>query len=131
MSQLKLVIVTPETTTLDKMVESVVLPLIDGEAGILPGHSPMIGRLGPGELRVQSGGTTERFYVDGGFVQIERGTVSVLTGRSLPASKVDLVAARAALAKAESEPVGKAELAELRLKAIAQAQAQIRIAERV
>ena len=55
MAQIQLVIVTPEKTTFDQAVDSVTLPLIDGEAGILPGHAPMIGRLGPGELRVNSG----------------------------------------------------------------------------
>jgi F-type H+-transporting ATPase subunit epsilon len=130
MSQLKINIVTPESTTLDKQVDAVTLPLIDGEAGVLPGHAPMIGRLGPGELRVRSGSIEERFYVDGGFVQIENNQVSVLTGRSLPADKIDVVAAREALAAAEAEPTDKPELAELRHKAIAQAQAQIRMAEK-
>lgn len=130
MPQLKIVIVTPETTTLDKAVDSVTLPLIDGEAGVLPGHAPMIGRLGPGELRARTGSTEERFYVDGGFVQIDNNVVSVLTGRSFPAAKIDIVAAREALAKAEAEPANQPELAELKNKAIAQARAQIRMAEK-
>ena len=130
MSQLNINIVTPETTTLDKLVDAVTLPLIDGEAGVLPGHAPMIGRLAPGEVRVRSGSTEERFYVDGGFVQIEKNNVSVLTGRSLPAAEIDVVAARETLAAAEDEPTDKPELAELRQKTIAQARAQIRMAEK-
>ncbi|MCL4121425.1 UNVERIFIED_CONTAM: hypothetical protein GTU68_049714 [Idotea baltica] len=78
MAQIQLVIVTPETTTFDQAVDSVVLPLIDGEAGVYANHSPMIGRLGPGELRAVAGSTTERFFVDGGFVQIENNVVTVL-----------------------------------------------------
>lgn len=131
MSQIKIIIVTPETTTLDKTVDMITLPLIDGEAGILPGHAPMIGRLGPGELRVKTGSETERFYVDGGFVQIENGVVSVLTGRSILASKIDIVAAREALTAAQSQPSDKPELADLKQKAVSQAQAQIRLAEKV
>ena len=78
MAQIQLVIVTPETTIFDQAVDSVVLPLIDGESGIYPNHSAMIGRLGPGELRAKVGGSTERFYVDGGFVQIENNTITCL-----------------------------------------------------
>ena len=130
MPQIQIIVVTPETTTLDKLVDAITLPLIDGEAGILAGHAPMIGRLGPGELRIRSGATEERFYVDGGFVQVEKNVVSVLTGRSVPAAKLDIVAARAALEKAEAEPADKPELAELKQKAIAQARAQIRLAEK-
>jgi len=130
MAQLQLVIVTPEETTLDEKVDSVVVPLIDGEAGILPGHAPTIARLGPGELRAKNGSETSSFYVDGGFMQIVGDVVSVLTGRSIPTDQIDLVAAREALAEAESQPADQPELAELRQKAIDQAKAQIRLAEK-
>lgn len=130
MAELKVNIVTPETTVYDQVAQSVTLPLIDGEAGILPDHSPMIGRLAAGELRVQSGGKTERFYVDGGTVQVLRNLVSVLTGRCVPAGQVNVVAARESLVQAEKMPGGNAKLNELRARAIKQAQAQIRIAEK-
>ena len=59
MAKLKIVIVTPETTTLDQEADFVVLPLIDGESGVSANHAPMIGRLGPGELRVKDGNDTQ------------------------------------------------------------------------
>ena len=130
MAQLQIVIVTRETTTLDKMVESVTLPMFDGEAGVLAGHAAMIGRLGPGELRIKAGTGVERYYVDGGFVQVENDVVSVLTGKSLAAADIDVSAAKEALAKAEKEPSENPELAEIKQKAIAQARAQIRMAEK-
>ncbi len=82
MNKLQVVIVTPESTTLDKQVDSVVLPLFDGEKGILANHAPMIGRLGKGKLRIKDGSTEESYQIDGGFVQIESNTVSILTGSS-------------------------------------------------
>ena len=130
MAQIQIVIVTPETTTLDKSVDAVTLPLIDGEAGVLPDHAPMIGRLGPGELRARTGSAEERFYVDGGFVQVEANVVSVLTGKSVPASEIDLTEARAALDAAERQPADNDQLAELKRKSVSQAQAQIRMAEK-
>jgi F-type H+-transporting ATPase subunit epsilon len=130
MAQLQVVIVTPGATAFDEQADSVILPLYDGEVGIYSGHAPMIGRLGPGEVRVQVAGQNRRFYVDGGFVQVEADVVSVLTGKSLPAAEIDVNAAREALAKAENEPSGSLELAEIRDKAIAQAKAQIRISEK-
>ena len=130
MAKIQIVIVTPETTTLDKSVDAVTLPLIDGEAGILADHAPMIARLGPGELRARTGSTEERHYVDGGFVQVEANVVSVLTGQSLPAAEIDLKAARAALDAAERATADDPLAAETRQKAIAQARAQVRIAEK-
>ena len=130
MAKLKIVIVTPETTTLDQEADFVVLPLIDGESGVSANHAPMIGRLGPGELRVKDGNDTQRFYVDGGFVQIEDNTVSVLTGASSLASEIDAAGAKKALEAANELPSENAALAEVKRKAVSQAQAKIRVAEK-
>ena len=130
MAKLKIVIVTPETTTLDQEADFVVLPLIDGESGASANHAPMIGRLGPGELRVKDGNDTQRFYVDGGFVQIEDNTVSVLTGASSLASEIDAAEAKKALEAANELPSENAALAEVKRKAVSQAQAKIRVAEK-
>ena len=54
--RLQCVVVTPERTLLDELVDFVALPLYDGELGVLPGRSPLIGRLGYGELRTRIGG---------------------------------------------------------------------------
>ena len=45
---------TPEKAVLDQIAEMVVLPMFDGELGVLPGTAPIIGRLGAGELRLKS-----------------------------------------------------------------------------
>lgn len=84
MSQLKLMVVTPEQTLLDCQPQSVVVPLMDGLMGFLPGHAPMIGRLGPGVMKVQQGGTTKRYFLEGGFVQMDRNVLSVLTNIAIP-----------------------------------------------
>ena len=106
------------------------LPLVDGEAGVSAGHAPMIGRLGAGELRVKSGGSQQSFYVDGGNVQIEGDVISVLTGSSTPASEIDVAAAKEALAAAEAMDADKPALVAAKRKAISQAQAKIRVAEK-
>jgi F-type H+-transporting ATPase subunit epsilon len=75
----QVIIVTPERAVLDDRAEIVILPLYDGELGVQPGHSPFVGQLGPGELRIRSGTTTRRFFVDGGFAQVRGNVVNVLT----------------------------------------------------
>ena len=54
------VVVTPERALLDERVDAVVLPMYDGELGVLPGRAPLIGRLGFGELRTTRGTIMER-----------------------------------------------------------------------
>ena len=124
------IVVTPEQTALSQEAEFVALPLYDGEIGIAANHSPLIGRLGYGEMRVRSGGSESRWYLDGGFVQVADNVVSVLTNRAVPVDKVDGDAAEMALAAASSLPTATAEQRQAKERAIAQGRAQLRIARR-
>ncbi len=126
--RIQCVVVTPERVLFDELVDFVALPLFDGELGILAGRSPLIGRLGHGELRTTSGGSTQRYFVDGGFAEVRDDVVNVLTGRAIPASAIDTASANAELErargrKASSEP----EVAD-RNRALDRARAQLRIA---
>src|SRR5881396_662691 len=87
------VVVTPERALLDETVDFVALPMYDGELGVLPGRAALIGRLGPGELRIRHGEQTRRFFVDGGFAQVRHDVVTVLTPRALKAEEIDAAAA--------------------------------------
>ncbi|MHB8900687.1 MAG: ATP synthase F1 subunit epsilon [Thermoguttaceae bacterium] len=130
MSQLRCVVVTPERTVLSAEAQFVALPLFDGELGVAPGHSPMIGRLGFGELRLDTEEGTQRYYVEGGFVEVAADNISVLTGRAVPAAKVDELAARQALDAARQKPAHSPELMAIRDRAVNQARAQIQVARR-
>jgi F-type H+-transporting ATPase subunit epsilon len=121
-------VVTPEQTALETQAEFVALPLFDGELGIAPNHSPLIGRLGYGEMRIKTGGQTLVYYVDGGFVQVQGNVVAVLTNRAVPAAKLDPTAAEAQLQAALTRPANTPELFEIRDRQIAQARAQMRTA---
>lgn len=129
MSSLKCIVVTPEQTALEAEAEFVALPLYDGEIGIAPGHTPLIGRLGCGEMRLRQGGAVQRYYVDGGFVQVADNTISVLTARAIPADKLDGQAAEQGLRDAFAKSAATEELGEIREQAIAKARAQIRVAK--
>ena len=130
MADINCIVVTPEETALDTKAEFVALPLFDGEIGIAPRHSPMIGRLGFGEMRLRSDGKTSRYYLDGGFVQVAGDVVSVLTNRAVPADQIDIDAAREQLQEAQGRPANTPELLEIRDRTVSQARAQIRMAGR-
>jgi F-type H+-transporting ATPase subunit epsilon len=122
--------VTPEITALEQTADFIALPLYDGEIGIAPGHSPLIGRLGYGEMRIVSGNQTRRYYLDGGFVQVAGNVVSVLTNRAIPAAEIDPRIAAEHLATARSRPATSAELLGERDQLVAQARAQLRVARK-
>jgi F-type H+-transporting ATPase subunit epsilon len=124
---LQCVVVTPEKAVLDESAESVILPMFDGELGVLVGRAPLIGRLGAGELRIVHHGRTQRFFVDGGFAQVRGNVVTVLTARALKANEINAAAAEAALREASKPVVGDA-AQEAALKAQDRARAQLRMA---
>jgi F-type H+-transporting ATPase subunit epsilon len=94
-AELRLVVVTPETTLLDLPVRSAQFPLFDGQMGVLPGRAPAVGRLGSGELKFDTGEGEKHYFVDGGFVQIKGSIVTLLTNRAMPIEQIDPAAAQA------------------------------------
>jgi F-type H+-transporting ATPase subunit epsilon len=98
---LRLEIVTPEAKTFSDDVDSVVIPGIEGEMGILPMHVPLMTQLQPGELRVLKGGEETRLAVGEGFVEITGEKVIVLTDMAIKESDIDESAAEAAIHRAE------------------------------
>ena len=128
--RIQCVVVTPERTLLDQVVEFVALPLYDGELGILPGRAPLIGRLGFGELRTRTGGAVRRYFVDGGFAQVRDDVVTLLTNRATPADELSEDEAAAELEQARALPTAnEAERAE-KTRAIERARAKVRVAAR-
>jgi F-type H+-transporting ATPase subunit epsilon len=101
--QLQCVVVTPERPLFDELVDFVAIPLFDGELGVLPGRTPLVGRLGFGELRTQTGETAHRYYVDGGFAQVRGDVVTILTPKAIPAGEIDAAAAARELEELEGE----------------------------
>jgi F-type H+-transporting ATPase subunit epsilon len=128
--QVRCVIVSPERALLDESADYVVLPMFDGELGVLPGRAPLIGRLGFGEMRIRQGEKTSRFYIDGGFAQVRGDTVSVLTPRAMPASEIKADKASENLEAARGKQIKAAtvEAQNANLKAIDRARAQLRVA---
>ena len=125
MAELTCIVVTPEQTVRETPADFVAMTLFDGEIGIGPGHTPLIGRLGCGELRVRHAGEVERFYIEGGFVEVADNVVSLLTNRAIPADKIDEQAAMQQMETARTP-----ELMALREQAEAQGRAQLRVVRR-
>ena len=127
---LEVTVVTPEATALKSPAQFLALPLYDGEIGIAPGRAPLIGRLGFGEMRLTEGSKTLAYYIDGGFVEVSKNYVTVLTGRAIPADKIDRAVAEERLAAARQKPATTPELLEIRDRAIAAARGQLWVARK-
>ena len=129
-TEIQCIVVTPEQTVCEKPAEFVAATLFDGEIGIAPGHTPLIGRLGYGELRIRNGQQTDRFYIEGGFIEVVNNVVSLLTHRAIPVDKLDLHALQQQIDAAQNQSAASAESKPARNEALAQARAQLRVAQK-
>jgi F-type H+-transporting ATPase subunit epsilon len=94
--QLTLRIITPERVALDTTADSVRIPGLDGDIGILPKHAPMVAALDIGVLRFTSGGGQVTQFVGGGFAEVKDNTVRVVTSAGEAPEEIDEERARAA-----------------------------------
>lgn len=103
----RLEIVTPEAKTFSDNVDSVVIPGVEGELGVLPMHAPLMTLLEPGELRVIKNGEETRLAVGEGFVEVTQEKIAVLTDMAVKESDIDESAAEAAIKRAEEAMRGE------------------------
>ena len=107
---LTLEIVTPEGRVYSDTVDTVVLPTVQGEIGILPGHLPLLTQIEDGELRVQKGNSTESLACGRGFVEIAGDKVSVLAEQAINVAAIDENAVENACRRAEDALAKKQDL---------------------
>ena len=95
-------IVSAESEIFSGTATMIFAPAEMGEVGITPRHAPLLTRLRPGEVRVQSQqGDEESFFVSGGMLEVQPHVVTVLADTAIRAA--DLDEARALEAKAQAE----------------------------
>ena len=100
---IQLDVVTPERRVLDEPVEMVTVPGLNGEMGILPGHTPLISQLKTGVLTYTQDGKNYQLHVSGGFVEVRDDHVSVLAEVAERPEEIDAAKARAARERFEKQ----------------------------
>ena len=102
-------LITPEAAVLDEQVSFAALTAHDGEVGLLANRAPLLTKLGIGELRVRSDDDTSRFFIDGGFAQVQDDVLTLLTENAAAADTLSLEEAEAELAEANARVTQKEE----------------------
>jgi F-type H+-transporting ATPase subunit epsilon len=81
---------------------NIIAKTVEGEIGILPGHEPVLGVLVPSAVVIfDEGGGREVIGVDGGFISVSQGRVSILSEYAQMADEVTVVHAEKELAEAQ------------------------------
>ena len=107
---LTLEIVTPEDRVYSDTIDTVVIPTLEGEIGILPGHIPLLTQVADGELRVTKGNVTKGLVVGSGFAQIDGDHVRILAEFAINEAQIDENAAKKAIQRAEESLKSKEKL---------------------
>lgn len=102
-------IVSAENEIFSGEAEMVIASAELGEVGIAPGHTPLITRIKPGEIRVRlpEGEQEVDVYVSGGILEVQPYVVTILADTALRADEIDEAAAQKAKDEAEAALAGK------------------------
>ena len=92
--RIHLEVVTPERKVLETDVDRVEVPGLDGELGILPGHTELVSLLKPaGLLTYHIGNEVGEMALSDGFVEVSADRVTVLANKATRPEDIDLASA--------------------------------------
>ena len=102
--QINFELVSPEKLLLSEPVEMVVVPGVEGDFGVLPGHAPFVSNVRPGVIAVfAEGKVVQRIFVAGGFAEVTPERCTVLAEQALPVTDIDRGAAEADIRDARED----------------------------
>jgi len=104
-------LVSPQRLVKSQSVGMVVVPCSEGDIGVLPGHTPLIGTVRPGVVDIhEDGKVSESIFVSGGFVEVTAERCTLLAEEATAvgdlkqdAAQARLDAGKTALEKATSD----------------------------
>jgi F-type H+-transporting ATPase subunit epsilon len=109
-NKILLEIVTPERLLIRENVDEVTAPGIEGEFGVLPGHTPFLTTLKIGEISYKNGNETRYIAVSWGYAEVGPSKVTILAETAEIAEEIDIKRAEeeraralAALSKKDAE----------------------------
>jgi F-type H+-transporting ATPase subunit epsilon len=94
-------LVSPTRLVFSGEAEQVDVPGAEGDFGVLPGHAPFISALRPGVLTIRNGADVKRYFVRGGFAEVNPEGLTVLAETAVPVEDVDREAIADAIKTAE------------------------------
>lgn len=90
MATLNLTVVSAEESIFTGQVKSIQATGIEGELGILPGHTPLLTAIKPGIVKLTlENGSEEVIYVSGGFLEVQPHIVTVLADVAIRGKELD------------------------------------------
>jgi len=83
-------LVSPEKLLLSAKADMVTVPGTEGYMGVMAGHAATVTTLRAGMIDVQADGKEERYFIRGGFAEINATKITVLADEAIPMTELDL-----------------------------------------
>src|SRR5580698_8359889 len=83
-------LVSPERLLLSRPVDMVTVPGTEGYMGVMAGHASLVSTLRAGMIDVRNDGKDERYFIRGGFAEINAAKITVLADEAIPMTELDL-----------------------------------------
>jgi len=107
MPEIHFKVVMPNVKKLDKEIDSAILPGVEGDFEVLPGHAPFITKLRAGVIKYTVGQENDFLAIHEGFVTVENNTIMILTEECEHKQEIDIHRAEVAKERAEKRIANK------------------------
>jgi len=90
MAKIAFDLVSPERLLLSAEADMVTVPGTEGYMGVMAGHSPLVSTLRAGMVDVSVDGKEDRYFIHGGFAEINPEKITVLAEEAIPMTELDI-----------------------------------------
>lgn len=126
-------ILSPESAVFSDSVDEVTLPTEKGDITILTHHVPLFSKLSEGEVRIKKGDKQTLIAIAGGFLEVEKERVSILSDYAVKAENIEVAKAIEAKKRAEELLKNRSENADMLIveKELQRSILELKIAEKI
>jgi len=103
--KIKFDLVSPERLLLSKQVDMVTVPGTEGYMGVIAGHAPLVSTLRAGMIDMLDDGVDTRFFIRGGFAEINPTKITVLAEEAIPFSELDIAVLDQRISDAQEDEI--------------------------
>ena len=96
-------LVSPEKLLLSGEADMVTVPGTEGYMGVIAGHAPLVSTLRAGMIDVNVDGKDDRYFIRGGFAEINAGKITILADEAIPMTELDLAVLDQRIADAQED----------------------------
>jgi F-type H+-transporting ATPase subunit epsilon len=98
-------LVSPEKLLLSVEADMVTVPGTEGYMGVMAGHAPLVSTLRAGMIDVAVNGKDDRYFIRGGFAEINAGKITVLADEAIPFTELDLAVLDQRISDAQEDEI--------------------------